>query len=178
MFESFPDSEGIKTQNLILTSSEVCSSFESFPDSEGIKTILPARVKRPGRLNPSLIQKGLRRHGRLNYGPSLIQKGLRRRLNPQGRLNPSLIQKGLRHCFAFSSAYPRFCLNPSLIQKGLRLLPSADDPRFESFPDSEGIKTPRMSAAVVSHRLRFESFPDSEGIKTPCSVFRGKQLVV
>ena len=30
---------------------------------------------------------------------------------------------------------------------------------FESFPDSEGIKT-------ASSRSRFESFPDSEGIKT------------
>ena len=38
-------------------------------------------------------------------------------------------------------------------------------PEFESFPDSEGIKTP-PKRALICGRDQFESFPDSEGIKT------------
>ena len=82
--------------------------FESFPDSEGIKTTLqhPYSIHIFG-LNPSLIQKGLRPHKNPRSGPA-------------GRLNPSLIQKGLRPSSTVASGqkYP-----------------------FESFPDSEGIKT-------------------------------------
>ena len=58
-FESFPDSEGIKTPGI----RPACrtSLFESFPDSEGIKTIANGcnSIFCSG-LNPSLIQKGLR----------------------------------------------------------------------------------------------------------------------
>ena len=58
-------------------------------------------------------------------------------------------------------------LNPSLIQKGLRLVHFEHVGifyLFESFPDSEGIKTRLLGRR--RRRRRFESFPDSEGIKT------------
>ena len=58
-------------------------------------------------------------------------------------------------------------LNPSLIQKGLRrrLVGRCLAGRwFESFPDSEGIKT--ITLKQFNLVCWFESFPDSEGIKT------------
>ena len=106
-------------------------------------------------LNPSLIQKGLRRcesgppnHGR-RLNPSLIQKGLRPavlRSMPVSfpGLNPSLIQKGLRRLLCPLGLIHALRLNPSLIQKGLRHRRHRDifsRFAFESFPDSEGIKT-------------------------------------
>ena len=205
----------------------VQDTFESFPDSEGIKTPrVPVICVVHFCLNPSLIQKGLRPGAaRLNLGwgclnPSLIQKGLRlrrmpyafprgspfesfpdsegiktlasRRVHPgRSRLNPSLIQKGLRQFpNAVRSAFICPGLNPSLIQKGLRPSASfkpalAGGNLFESFPDSEGIKThirrrriwPRrgcLNPSLIQKGLRpplpGESFPDSEGIKTTRSV--------
>ena len=151
-FESFPDSEGIKTP--ISCPIIRNSTFESFPDSEGIKTDISTQPSWTCCLNPSLIQKGLRLA--LLYpvfsiqrclNPSLIQKGLRPQdvdlIRYEHGLNPSLIQKGLRLKMAYLITIdPR--LNPSLIQKGLRHVrdrPGRRYKMFESFPDSEGIKT-------------------------------------
>ena len=50
-------------------------------------------------------------------------------------------------------------------------LPKADAPiPFESFPDSEGIKTAEIP--LYAYLQLFESFPDSEGIKTQITNLR------